>query len=242
MLLAFYSEKGRWMILRKGLTILGLLFIILTVSCEFLLPAMATGLLQTKLVDKTSAQDVSLDMHSSPAFMLVLGRIDTLSADMRHVKIGHAYLDSLQVEGEDIDVNLAKYLTDGVVRVRSAERLDLAGTMDNENMQAMIERKVDKLQNVRVHIEPDGIDVTADTKVLGRPAAVTMQGNIIVEEGALYFRASQVNVDTPLLGRAKFGDTFGNIPLARPENLPFHMVFDRVEQRSGTVLVTAKLQ
>ena len=92
--------------LRKGLTILGLLFIILIVSSETLVPWLAQATVRTKLSQKAATNDVQATLGSSPSALLLLGDIQHLDAVLHQAKVGQVYLRELTLTGTNVRLDV----------------------------------------------------------------------------------------------------------------------------------------
>ncbi len=225
--------------LRKSLTILGLLFIILIVSSETVLPFLAQSTFRTKLGQRAATQDVQVTLGSSPSALLALGRIQNLDAVLHQAKVGQVYLKELTLKGRNVQLDMSALFREEGVQVQYAEELTLKGIVDEENLREVLQRKIDKIENVQVDINRERILVTANAKVFGRVADIEMEGKILEDSGSLYFFMTRLDMKNTRIGTAKLGDMFGNIQLTAPNKLPFGMKIRQVEQTDGAVILTA---
>lgn len=226
--------------MRKGLTIAGVILIILIVFCELLVPFAAKQYITMRLSQKTMTDAVNVsELDTSPSVRLLLGRIDKLQADIHQAKIGQVYLRELDIEGKNIQLSVPTLYEERHVVVEHADGITLKGVMDNDSLKAALESRVDKIEGLTVAIHPDGIVVMAQAKILGHASNVSMTGNVTVEDGALYFRMAQFNVDNPLFGQARISNFFGDVELASSDKLPLDMKFQSVQQQEGKVIITA---
>ena len=226
--------------MRKGLTILGALFIIIIVFSETLLPWLARETLQTRMNERLSATDAQVSVDSQPGILLILGQIQQLHAVVHQAKVGQVYFRELSLSGENVRLNVGDLLQAGKVALKSADKLVLKGVVDEENLQEALTRKLDKVENVQVNITPERVLVTANTKLFGRIVDIELEGNIIEDSGSLYFQMTHLAFKNSRIGTAKLGEMFGNIQLAPPGRLPMGMQIDDVQQTNGAVVITAK--
>ena len=229
-------------ILRKGLTILGILFIILIVFCEFIVPALLSSTLKTRLTERLATHDVTVSLSSSPNLMVCLGRMDSLRIIAHSAKVGEVYVEDLAAEGKGVRMDMPMLLSDGTIRLESAESVSLMGTITELNLKELISRKVDRLENVQVKITPQEILVTAGIKVFGRMADVEMTGAVLEDDGALYFRMARLNVKNAFPGKLSLDNFFGDIQILKPDKLPLGARFEGVEMQEGKVVITAGRQ
>ena len=226
--------------MRKGLTILGALFIIIIVFSETLLPWLARETLQTRMNERLSATDAQVSVDSQPGILLILGQIQQLHGVVHQAKVGQVYFRELSLSGENVRLNVGDLLQAGKVALKSADKLVLKGVVDEENLQEALTRKLDKVENVQVNITPERVLVTANTKLFGRIVDIELEGNIIEDSGSLYFQMTHLAFKNSRIGTAKLGEMFGNIQLAPPGRLPMGMQIDDVQQTNGAVVITAK--
>ena len=225
--------------MRKGLTILGALFIIIIVFSETLLPWLARETLQTRMNERLSTTDAQVAVDSSPGFLFMLGQVQQMHAVAHQAKVGNVYFREISLSGENMRLNVGDLLQAGKVALRSADKLALKGVVDEENLQEALARKLDKVENVQVSITPERVSVTANTKLLGRIVDIELEGNIIEDSGSLYFQMTHLAFKNSRIGTAKLGELFGNIQLAPPGRLPMGMQISDVQQTDGAVVITA---
>jgi len=234
-----YHSRGA-LILRKGLTIAGALFIIIIVFSETLLPWLARETLQTRLNERLVTSDAQVSLDSRPGILLALGEIQHLHAVAHQAKVGQVYFRELSLSGENVRLNIGDLLKAGKVALKSADKLELKGVVDEENLEEVLTRKLDKVENVQVSISPTGVLATANTKLFGRLVDIELEGNVIEESGSLYFQMTHLAFKNSRLGTAKLGEMFGNIQLAPPGRLPMGMQISDVQQTNGAIVITAK--
>lgn len=204
-----------------------------------MLPALATGALKARIVNKLATDDVTVNIHQSPAALMLVGRLDHLEAVAHQAKIGQVYVKELTLTGDDVALNTRSLYSSGKLAVDGAKSLELKGIIDEENLREVLARKIDKVENVQVAIDPDGVLVTANAKIFGRTADIELAGNIVEDSGSLYFQMTRLDIKNTRLGTAKLGDLFGNIQLAAAGSLPLGLRVRAVEMGHGTIIVTA---
>ncbi|SFH77014.1 Protein of unknown function [Selenomonas ruminantium] len=225
--------------MRKGLTILGLLFIILIVSSATVLPWLAQSTIKTKLAQRAATDDVVVTVDSTPTALLAIGRIQQLDAVLHQAKVGQVFLRELTLKGRNVQLDMPALLSEQGIQVKKADELTLMGTVDEENLREVLQRRIDKIENIQVNINRDRVLVTANAKIFGRVADIEMEGQITENSGALFFLMTRLEMRNTLIGTAKLGDLFGNIQLAAADKLPLGMKIRQVEQTDGAVIITA---
>ena len=191
--------------MRKGLTILGALFIIIIVFSETLLPWLARETLQTRMNQKLTTSDAQVSADSRPGILLALGEVQQLHAVAHQAKVGQVYFREVSLSGENVRLNIRDLLQAGKLAFKSADKLELKGVVDEENLKEVLTRK----------------------------------GNVIEDNGSLYFQMTHLAFKNSRIGTAKLGEMFGNIQLAPPGRLPIGLQITDVQQTNGAVVITA---
>jgi uncharacterized membrane protein YkoI len=210
------------------------------VSSETVFPWLVRATIQTKLSQKAATDDVQATLGSTPSALLMLGNIQQLDVVMHQAKIGQVYLRELTLSGSDVQLDMPALLREEGIQVRRADKLELKGIVDADNLREVLSRKVDKIENVQVAIHPDKVQVTANAKVFGRVADIELDGQVVEDSGSLYFLMTRLDMKNTRLGTARLGDLFGNIQLAAPDRLPLGMKVRQVQQTEGAIIITAE--
>lgn len=224
--------------LRKALTITGLFFIILIVLGELLLPTVVESALESRLSQKFSTPHVDVELSASPRLMLLLGRTDSLSVTVKDGQVGQLRVHEMALSGRKAVLDMSSF-TAGRLALEQAEALDLTAMFDENGLREALARKINKADNVEVHITDDNVLVTADTNLLGHKAQLSLVGHIVADDGPLYFDTDQFDIQNSPFGTARLGDSLGRIALVKPEQLPLKMRVVSVDQQEGSVIVRA---
>ena len=224
--------------LRKALTITGLFFIILIVLGELLLPTVVESALESRLSQKFSTPHVDVELSASPRLMLLLGRTDSISVTVKDGQVGQLRVHEMALSGRKAVLDMSSF-TAGRLALEQAEALDLTAMFDENGLREALARKINKADNVEVHITDDNVLVTADTNLLGHKAQLSLVGHIVADDGTLYFDTDQFDIQNSPFGTARLGDSLGRIALVKPEQLPLKMRVVSVDQQEGSVIVRA---
>lgn len=228
--------------MRKSLTILGIVLIILFVFAEFVVPNIAAATLTTRIKEAVKTDDVQLNLASAPNFLITLGRIDDVTALARDAKLGEIYVSELTLDGKNVSLAMPDLIADGRIAVKSADKLELKGIVSEENLRELISRKIDRLENVHVSIDKEQVLITAEIKIFGKMAEAELAGIVLEDNGSLYFRMTRLNMKNALLGKLNLDNLFGDILLVGAERLPPDTKFDDVSMQDGHVTVTASFK
>ena len=204
-----------------------------------MLPWLAQSTIKTKLAQKAATDDVVVTVDSTPTALLAIGRIQQLDAVLHQAKVGQVFLRELTLKGRNVQLDMPALLSEQGIQVKKADELTLTGTVDEENLREVLQRRVDKIENIQVNINRDRVLVAANAKIFGRVADIEMEGQITENSGALFFLMTRLEMRNTLIGTAKLGDLFGNIQLAAADKLPLGMKIRQVEQTDGAVIITA---
>ena len=224
--------------MRKGLTIFSLILIILIVFSQLLLPTIAAKTLQSRLTMASKARAMQVQVSAMPAVLLLFGQIDQLDIAAEQAMLGQVRVDSLKLTGRNVSLPV-DVMVSGQLAVRAADELNLSADVTADDLLELLQRKVDKLQNAEVTIAPELITVSGQAKILGRMADIRMEGQVLEEDGNIYFRMTKLDIKNAILGKALLGNFFGDIMLVDLKKLSLPVELDDVLQQDGQVVLTA---
>ena len=213
-------------------------FIILIVLGELLLPTVVESALESRLSQKFSTPHVDVELSASPRLMLLFGWTDSLSVTVKDGQVGQLRVHEMALSGRKAVLDMSSF-TAGRLALEQAEALDLTAMFDENGLREALARKINKADNVEVHITDDNVLVTADTNLLGHKAQLSLVGHIVADDGTLYFDTDQFDIQNSPFGTARLGDSLGRIALVKPEQLPLKMRVVSVDQQEGSVIVRA---
>lgn len=193
---------------------------------------------QTRIITAGKASSAEVSLQSQPAVLLLLGEVDTLDAKASAVQIGQVCFQDVTLTGRNIRMDMPSFVMDGALTVRSADQLQMTGILREENLQELLQRKVDRLQNIQVKITPEKVQATAQAKIFGRMADIDLEGTVIEDNNGLYFHMTKLNIRNAVFGKASIGDFFGDILLTKLSALPLKAGVDQVEMQDGQIVVT----
>ena len=229
--------------MKKFLTLMAFLLIVLLILSEIVLPRTVENILQEQITKSTAAQAVDIDLSSSPNAKIALGEIDKVHAAANSGRLGEIDFQNLSLDGEKIQLDIRELLFANEVNpdkiLKSVGKLELHGIIGEEDLKAFIARKVDKLENAEIKIKPEEVSATGQIKIMGRTADIDVAGIFIVDGGDIYFRATHLNVKNALLRHVNLDRFLGELKIVDSSNLPLNLKFDTVELRDGEILLTA---
>ena len=209
---------------------------ILLVFGETLLPAWARQTAETMLRDR-GAESAEVTVESTPGILFLLGQIDTLKIDVKGLRIGDLRMERVQLTGSGVRFSSRELFLDHRVHLISAKELKLTGAVSEDALRNLLAKRIDKLDNIKVTIDEDGVHATAEVKIFGRMADVVLEGKIVEDAQALYFHMTRLDIKNALIGKANLGDIFGDIQIAKLDTLPLKTRIESVEHRKGAIVV-----
>ena len=237
--------------MKKFLIFMAVLLLILFGLLQFVLPGTLAKVLEEQVTGVTGAQEVDLNLSSSPNFKIIAGHVDKVHGTASFGRIGDVDFKELSVDGENVQVDISELLfpTEGISAqehtnkiLKSVDKLEMHGIITAEDLKNFIAKKVDRLDNAEVKISPEGISATGQIKIMGRTADIDMAGLFIADGGDIYFRGTNLNVKNSLLRHVQLDRFLGDVKILDAENLPLNLQYDSVELREGEILITAKLK
>ena len=211
--------------MRKFLIVFAGVLALLLVFGETLLPAWARATAETMLKER-GAESAEVTLQSTPGILLLLGEVDMLAADAKGVRIGELRMDRVQLSGSGVRFSAKELFLDHRVHLLSAEDLKLTGTVSENALRDLLAKRVE-----------DGVHATAEVKIFGRMADVTLEGKIVEDTQALYFHMTRLDIKNAVVGKAKLGDIFGDILITKLDALPLKTRIESVDHRAGAIVV-----
>ena len=234
--------------MKKFFAALIVLLIAVGAFAQIAVPNALTNYLKDRVVALTGAQEVVLQLDSLPAAKMSIGYVDKLQCTADNAVIGDLNLKKATLNGTAIHINLKELIfpTDGISReehtnrcLQSAESLELGGVIGEEALRDFLAEKVNQLQEPTVTMTPEGITAAAKVKIFGREADVQIGGQIVAQEGDLFFHITHVNLENAILRRVNLDKYLGDFNLTKAVKMPFGLQFRTVEMRQGEAFVKA---
>ena len=232
--------------MKRFLIVIGVLAFLLLILTEIVLPMALKNMLVEKIAQLTYSQEVELSVDSSPRFMIALGRVDEIEAEVVNGRIGELETSDLTLEAQNVKVDMAELLFgDKTQRKRVEEYLQsigkvkMTGVITEDNLKKFLQNKVSQLENLQLKMTPEQITATSEVSIMGRNADLELSGTIIADGGDLYFHMTKLNAKNALLRHVHLDRFFGDIKIASAEKLPIGLRFESVELQEGQALLTA---
>lgn len=224
--------------MRKILTILGLLLILLVGLSQILLPTIAEKTLASRLSAALKTDRVTAEVSGASALLLPFGHIGHVELAAENAMLGEVRAARVTLVGDGVDLPIDR-LTQGEFFVRRADYLRIDAQVTAEDLADLLRRKVDRAQNVTVEITPELVLMNGQVKIFGQTADIHIEGKVLEENNSIWFRMTRLDIKNALLGRAVTGNFFGDIELVDFARLHLPVELDTVRQGTGEVLLSA---
>lgn len=222
----------------KGLTILGIFIILLIGIGQIFLPALFANRLTAAMQTRLQTEQVVSDVEQSPAFMMLLGRFDTIDIKAENAALNKVQFDELDLHVNKAQLDLQQILFAQRFSIQNAEEISLKGVLSEQQLAAALSQKENKLQDVKVQVTPDRIHIQGGIPLLGKSISVTVEGRLIMDQNHILFRMEKVDIKNALLGKMG-SNLFNDLVLVDLNKLPFDVRLTKVEQEDGKVIITA---
>ena len=236
--------------MRRFLTVIGILFVILFGLTEIVLPHILNNMLKEKIAQLTYSQEVKLSVDSSPRFLIAAGKVDKIYGEVKNGRIGELDTADLKLDAQNVKVDMVSLLfadktnQEGKRKtvedyLKSVGNVKMTGVITQDNLRDFLQKKVSQLDNLELKMTPEEINATSNVTIMGRSADIELSGIIIADEGDLYFRMTKLNVKNAILRHVQLDRFFGDIKIVSADKLPIGLKFDSVEMQDGQAILTA---
>ena len=234
--------------MKKFLALILILLIAGVAATEIFLPRFVTSTLKEQITRATHAQDVSLDINSSPNAKIIFGQVDKIHSTASEGKIGDVDFNSLELDAAKVSVDIQEILfptpnLDGNQRadkiLKSAESIQLNGIITQDGLKNFIEQKAEHVDSIDVKITPQEITATGHVKVFGRDADVDIAGMFMLNDGDIYFHATKLDVRNTLVRNIQIDRFMGDLKVLESSVLPIGLKFSSIQVRDGDILINA---
>lgn len=223
----------------KRISILIGIVVLAAAFCQLLLPGIIGGNLANRIKEAARAENVTANVRAMPGFMLLAGQMDNLDVVVDNAWLGDIQVSRLTLHGENLQVDYSALDSRDGSAIQSADNLELTGVINQQALQDMLVKKMEKVDNLHVQMDTDKISATGQVKLLGRMADITLEGKVLPENGGLYFHMTRLDIRNAVLGQAVLGNFFGDILIFDLYNSPIRAEIDDVQQQAGQVTIKA---
>ena len=222
----------------KGLTILGIFIILVVGISQIFLPALFANRLTAAMQTRLQTEQVVSNVEQSPAFMMLLGRFNTIDIKAENADLNKVQFDELDLHVNKAQLDLQQILFAQRFSIQNAEEISLKGVLSEQQLAAALSQKENKLQDVKVQVTPEKIHIQGGIALLGKSISVTVEGRLIMDQNRILFRMEKVDIKNALLGKMG-SNLFNDLVLVDLNKLPFDVRLTKIEQEDGKVIITA---
>ena len=180
-------------------------------------------------------------LRSDPPLAMLKGEFSGGRVAMRNVDLGGVRAEKASIDLDPFDIDVWDTMKSG----RVVDRQPLSGALKIEVPEeeiASLARKNSGMPVTGVRVRRDVVLIDSEASALGTQFPVSVQGDLIVEDGDLVFEpyaleAAGVPVPDELADRLLSGADFG-YPLDR---LPYQTTIDAVETEEGKIVLEGRV-
>jgi hypothetical protein len=180
-------------------------------------------------------------LRSDPALAMLKGEFSGGRIAMRNVDLGGVRAEKASIDLDPFDVDVWDTMKSGHV----VDRQPLSGALEIEVSEDEISRLAQQNSDMpvtSVKVQKNGVLIGSEASALGTQIPVSVQGDLVVEDGNLVFRpgsleAAGVPVPEDLADRLLAGADF-EYPLDR---LPYQTTIDSVEAKEGRIVLDGRV-
>lgn len=224
---------------RFGVVLAAVLVLLAAAFSQLVLPGLMEGRLGSLIQKELQAENVEVELQSLPGVQLLAGRADRIDITADGAQLGDIRVEKLTLHGENVQADFSALNKRDGSAIRSADRLELTGTITSQALQDMLEKKLDKVENLTASMDKDKLTASGQVKLIGRMADIHLEGRVLAKDGGLYFHMTQLDIKNAVFGQAVLGNFFGDILLFDMYNSPVRAEIDDVEQHDGYVVIRA---
>ncbi len=182
-----------------------------------------------------------VELRSDPPLAMLKGEFSGGRVAMRNVDLGGVRAEKASIDLDPFDIDVWDTMKSG----RVVDREPLSGALEievSEEEIANLARKNSGMPVTDVSVRRDGVLIDSEASALGTQFPVSVQGDLIVEDGELVFEpdaleAAGVPVPDELADQLLSGADFG-YPLDR---LPYRTTIDAVETGEGKIVLDGRV-
>lgn len=226
--------------MRRFLIVLAAVLAVLAAFSQLVLPGLLEKRLGSSIRSVLQAENVTVDMEAMPGMRLLAGHADSIDIVADKARLGDIQVEKLTLYGEDVQADFSALEKRDGSAIRSAGKLELTGTITQQALQEMLEKKLDKVENLHAVMDRDKLTASGQVKLMGRTADIHLEGRVLAKDGGLYFHMTQLDIRNAVFGQAVLGNFFGDILLFDMGSSPVRAEIEDVEQHDGYVVIKAK--
>ena len=226
--------------MRRFFVVLVGVLVVLAAFSQLVLPGLMENRLGNSIRSALQAENVTVDLDSMPGLRLLAGYADSIDIVVDKSRLGDIQVEKLTLHGEEVQADFSALDKRDGSAIRSAGKLELTGTITQQALQEMLEKKLDKVENLNAVMDRDKLTASGQVRLIGRTADIHLEGRVLAKDGGLYFHMTQLDIRNAVFGQAVLGNFFGDILLFDLYSSPVRAEIEDVEQHDGYVVIRAR--
>ena len=226
--------------MRRFCVVLAAALVLAAAFSQLVLPGLMENRLGNSIRSALQAENVTVDLAAMPGLRLLSGHADSIDIVVDKAQLGDIQVEKLTLHGENVQADFSALDTHDGSAIRSADSLELTGMITQQALQEMLEKKLDKVENLEAVMDRDKLTASGQVKLIGRTADMHLEGRVLARDGGLYFHMTQLDIRNAVFGQAVLGNFFGDILLFDLYSSPVRAEIEDVEQHDGYVVIRAR--
>ena len=226
--------------MRRFCVVLAAALVLAAAFSQLVLPGLMENRLGNSIRSALQAENVTVDLAAMPGMRLLSGHADSIDIVVDKAQLGDIQVEKLTLHGENVQADFSALDKHDGSAIRSADSLELIGMITQQALQEMLEKKLDKVENLEAVMDRDKLTASGQVKLIGRTADIHLEGRVLARDGGLYFHMTQLDIRNAVFGQAVLGNFFGDILLFDLYSSPVRAEIEDVEQHDGYVVIRAR--
>ena len=226
--------------MRRFCVVLAAALVLAAAFSQLVLPGLMENRLGNSIRSALQAENVTVDLAAMPGLRLLSGHADSIDIVVDKAQLGDIQVEKLTLHGENVQADFSALDKHDGSAIRSADSLELTGMITQQALQEMLEKKLDKVENLEAVMDRDKLTASGQVKLIGRTADIHLEGRVLARDGGLYFHMTQLDIRNAVFGQAVLGNFFGDILLFDLYSSPVRAAIEDVEQHDCYVVIRAR--
>ena len=226
--------------MRRFCVVLAAALVLAAAFSQLVLPGLMENRLGNSVRSALPSENVTVDLAAMPGLRLLSGHADSIDIVVDKAQLGDIQVEKLTLHGENVQADFSALDKHDGSAIRSADSLELTGMITQQALQEMLEKKLDKVENLEAVMDRDKLTASGQVKLIGRTADIHLEGRVLARDGGLYFHMTQLDIRNAVFGQAVLGNFFGDILLFDLYSSPVRAEIEDVEQHDGYVVIRAR--
>ena len=186
--------------MRRFCVVLAAALVLAAAFSQLVLPGLMENRLGNSIRSALQAENVTVDLAAMPGLRLLSGHADSIDIVVDKAQLGDIQVEKLTLHGENVQADFSALDKHDGSAIRSADSLELTGMITQQALQEMLEKKLDKVENLEAVMDRDKLTASGQVKLIGRTADIHLEGRVLAKDGGLYFHMTQLDIRNAVFG------------------------------------------